>query len=152
MTSNIQITIRMVNEHDYAAWNQLYVLYAAFYAVEQTQVMRDQVWQWLHQSPPLISALVAVNAAGDLLGFIHYRAFVRPLAATMGGYVDDIFVNPEVRGQGIARQLIKEVVSIGKSKQWSIIRWVTAENNQRARACYDKIAEHTHWQTYQIQL
>lgn len=152
MTSNIQITIRMVNEHDYAAWNQLYVLYAAFYAVEQTQVMRDQVWQWLHQSPPLISALVAVNAEGDLLGFIHYRAFVRPLAATMGGYVDDIFVNIEVRGQGIARQLIKEVVSIGKSKQWSIIRWVTAENNQRARACYDKIAEHTHWQTYQIQL
>jgi ribosomal protein S18 acetylase RimI-like enzyme len=114
--------------------------------------MRDKVWQWIHQSAPLISVLAAVDAEGYLVGFLHYRTFVRPLAASMGGYVDDIFVVPEVRGQGIARQLIKAIVAIGQSSQWSVVRWMTAEDNQRARACYDKIAEHTHWHTYQIQL
>ena len=114
--------------------------------------MRDQVWQWLHQSPPLISALVAVDVENNLLGFLHYRAFVRPLAATMGGYVDDVFVVPEARGQGTARQLINAIVAIGQANQWSVVRWMTAEDNQRARACYDQIAEHTHWQTYQINI
>lgn len=114
--------------------------------------MRDQVWQWIYQSPPLICALVAVDAEGHLQGFLHYRTFVRPLAATMGGYVDDLFVVPEVRGQGVARRLIKAVAAIGQVNQWSVVRWMTAKDNQRARTCYDKIAEHTHWQTYQMPL
>ncbi|HSI45922.1 MAG TPA: GNAT family N-acetyltransferase [Methylophilus sp.] len=152
MTNNIPFTIRTVDASDYAAWCKCYAAYAEFYAVEQTQEMRDQVWQWIYQSTPLICALVAVDAEGHLLGFLHYRTFVRPLAASMGGYVDDIFVVPEVRGQGIAQQLIKAVVAIGETNQWTVVRWMTAKDNQYARACYDKIAEHTHWQTYQIQL
>ncbi|MGP1718389.1 MAG: GNAT family N-acetyltransferase [Methylophilus sp.] len=145
-------TIRRIEANDYAGWNQLYAAYAAFYAVAQTQTMRDQVWQWIHQSAPLVYALVAVDEKGHLVGILHYRTFVRPLAASMGAYVDDIFVMPEARGQGIAAQLIKAVVAIGQRSEWSVIRWMTAEDNQRARACYDRIAEHTHWQTYQIPL
>lgn len=153
MTHYLPLTIRAIEVNDYAGWNQLYAAYAEFYAVEQTQGMREQVWQWIHQSAPLVSALVAVDQVGNVIGFfLHYRTFVRPLAASMGGYVDDLFVLPEARGQGIARQLIKAVVAIGQASQWSVVRWMTAEDNQRARACYDRIAEHTHWQTYQITL
>jgi ribosomal protein S18 acetylase RimI-like enzyme len=152
MTHNFPFTIRTIEANDYAGWNQLYSAYAEFYAVEQTQVMRDQVWQWMHQSAPLIYGLVAVDEERNVLGFLHYRTFVRPLAASMGGYVDDLFVVPEARGQGIAGQLITAVVGIGQTQQWSVVRWMTADDNQPARACYDRIAEHTHWQTYQIQL
>ncbi|HSI29306.1 MAG: N-acetyltransferase family protein [Methylophilus sp.] len=152
MTHNLTVTIRTIEVNDYASWNQLYSAYATFYAVKQTQDMRDLVWQWIHQSTPLIYALVALDEERNVLGFLHYRTFLRPLAASMGGYVDDIYVVPEARGQGIARQLIKAVVAIGETHQWSVLRWMTAEDNQHARACYDRIAEHTHWQTYQIQL
>jgi ribosomal protein S18 acetylase RimI-like enzyme len=152
MTHDLPFTIRAIEANDYAGWNQCYAAYAEFYAVEQTQVMRDQVWQWMHQSTPSIDAFVAVDKANNVLGFLHYRTFVRPLAASIGGYVDDLFVVPEVRGQGIAGQLINAVVAIGQASQWSVVRWMTAEDNQRARACYDRIADHTHWQTYQIQL
>ncbi|MGQ2964502.1 GNAT family N-acetyltransferase [Methylophilus sp.] len=152
MTNNFSVTIRTLKTDDYAAWNQLYAAYANFYTVKQSQFMRDQVWQWIHQSQPLIHALVALDEEGNVVGLLHFRAFVRPLAASMGGYVDDIFVLPELRRRGVARQLIKAVVVIGQTNQWSVIRWMTAEDNLRARACYDGVAEHTHWQTYQIQI
>ncbi|WP_238377070.1 hypothetical protein [Neptunomonas antarctica] len=33
---------------------------------------------------------------------------------------------------------------------WPLVRWITAENNYRARSVYDKLATKTHWQTYQL--
>ncbi len=146
------VTVRPIALEDYESWCLLYAAYAEFYAVRQTSAMRDQVWQWLQQSPPVIYALVAENVEGQVLGFLHYRVFVRPLAASLGAYVDDLFVVPEARGQGVAQQLIQAVAQIGRENKWSVIRWMTAENNLRARACYDKLAEHTHWQTYEIKL
>lgn len=68
----------------------------------------------------------------------------------MGGYLDDLFVASAARGQGVANALIKAVVQIGQLQGWSVIRWVTAEDNQLARACDDKLARHTGWQTYEI--
>ena len=152
MLTQSPVTVRPITLQDYDCWCQLYGAYAAFYAVSQTQAMREQVWQWLQQSPPIIYALVAVNAEGEILGFLHYRLFARPLAASIGAYVDDLFVVPEARGQGIAQQLIQAVAHIGRENKWSVIRWMTAADNLRARACYDKLAEHTHWQTYEIRL
>ncbi|WP_029148777.1 GNAT family N-acetyltransferase [Methylophilus sp. 5] len=152
MHEDTSIQIRPLEPQDYECWCQLYAAYAAFYGVTQTQAMRDQVWQWIQQSPPVISALVAVSANNHLLGFLHYRLFVRPLAAALGAYVDDVFVLPEARGQGVAQQLIATVAQIGQENHWTVIRWMTAKDNLPARACYDKVAEHTHWQTYEIKL
>lgn len=70
----------------------------------------------------------------------------------MGAYVDDLFVVPEARGPAIAQQLIQAVAHIGRKNKWSVIRWMTAADNMRARAFYEKVAEHTHWQTYEIKL
>jgi GNAT superfamily N-acetyltransferase len=152
MLKQSRVTVRPIALEDYDGWCLLYAAYAAFYAVSQTQAMRDQVWQWLQQSPAVIYALVAENAEGQVLGFLHYRLFVRPLAAALGAYVDDLFVTPDARGQGVAQQLIQAVAQIGRENNWSVIRWMTAEDNLRARACYDKLAERTHWQTYEIKL
>ncbi len=37
--------------------------------------------------------------------------------------------------------LYDELNRVGKAKGWSLICWITAENNYQARASYDKIAE-----------
>lgn len=152
MTQPSRFHIRPIAGEDHAEWSALYADYARFYAVNQSVAMREQVWQWLHQPSPAIFALVAVDAQGRLIGFAHYRAFVRPLAASMGGYLDDLFVASAVRGQGVGTALIKAVVQIGQLQGWSVIRWVSAEDNQLAHACDDKLARHTGWQTYEISL
>ena len=63
-----------------------------------------------------------------------------------------MFVVPEARGSGAARALIEAVADEGRRRDWRLIRWITAEDNARARALYDKLAEATHWKTYDIKL
>jgi ribosomal protein S18 acetylase RimI-like enzyme len=146
------ITIRPVMASDYGSWSDLYAGYAAFYQVDQTATMHNQVWTWLNDPTHEVSGFVAIDADGAIRGIIHYRPFSRPLTATTGGYIDDLFVSPEARGKGIAKQLINAVAQYGKENGWSVIRWITAEDNMAARKTYDAVASQTKWLTYDIKL
>jgi GNAT superfamily N-acetyltransferase len=146
------ITIRPVEQHDRARWNALYQGYAEFYKVTQTDAMRDTVWSWLFDEAHETEGLVAVDDKGALIGLTHFRPFARPLSATTGGFLDDLFVTPASRGSGAARLLIEAVAQVGKQRGWSVIRWITAEDNYRARSLYDKVADKTKWATYDIKL
>jgi GNAT superfamily N-acetyltransferase len=142
--------IRPPELHDRDDWNRLYAAYADFYQVEQTADMRDRVWHWIHDHQHEVECFVAESDDGTLVGLTHFRPFARPLAASIGGFLDDLFVAPEARGTGTARALIEAVADTGRQRGWTLIRWITAEDNARARALYDKLADATHWKTYDI--
>ena len=89
---------------------------------------------------------------GVVVGLAHYRAFARPLSASVGGFLDDLFVGPEARGTGAAEALVQGVANVGRARGWTLIRWITAEDNYRARNLYDRVAEKTRWVTYDIKL
>lgn len=97
-----------------------------------------------------VNALVAEDADGHLLGLAHYRPFARPLSATVGGYLDDLFVSPESRGSGAADLLLAALRKIAEERGWSVVRWITADNNHRARSKYDHVATRTMWVTYDM--
>ncbi|MDV7272015.1 GNAT family N-acetyltransferase [Thioclava sp. A2] len=145
------IKIRPLEASDFAAWSALYAGYAAFYQVIQTEEMRARVWKWIFDPEHETEGLIAL-LNGKPVGITHFRPFARPLSATTGGFLDDLFVAPEARGTGAAEALIRGVENEGRARGWSVIRWITAEDNARARALYDKIAQHTAWQTYDIKL
>ena len=73
---------------------------------------------------------------------------VQPGVST--GYLDDLFVDPDLRGAGIADDLFAAAKELGRSRDWSVIRWITAENNYRARGVYDRVAARTNWITYDL--
>jgi len=52
----------------------------------------------------------------------------------------DLFVDPAHRGDGVATALMQGLANIGQTRGWSAIRWLTAEDNYRARSFYDKIS------------
>ncbi len=149
---NTAASIRPVMPTDRPAWEQLYKGYAAFYNVAQTQAMRDTVWTWLMDPQHETKALVAVGPHNKIIGLAHYRPFARPLSATRGGFLDDLFVDPEARGSGAADALLEGLAQLGRQHNWSVIRWITAEDNYRARAVYDRKADRTKWLTYDIKL
>jgi GNAT superfamily N-acetyltransferase len=143
--------IRAVAAADRAAWDRLYAGYAAFYKVTQTPEMRDTVWSWLMDAGHSTNGLVA-ELDGVVVGLAHYRSFARPLSASTGGFLDDLFVNPDLRGSGAAAALIKGLEDLGRAKGWTVIRWITADDNYRARGLYDRVADKTKWVTYDIKL
>lgn len=147
----MSVTVRPVTPDDRKSWETLYQGYAEFYGVTQTDAMRDTVWQWLHDTAHPVNGFVA-EANGDLIGLTHYRPFHAPLAAQTRGFLDDLFVNPQARGTGAAQALIDAVSDEGRAQGWAMIRWITADDNYRARGIYDRVATRTGWITYDITL
>jgi ribosomal protein S18 acetylase RimI-like enzyme len=133
-------------------WERLYAGYAEFYKVEQTAAMRDTVWRWIFDPERELEALVAVDGAGRAVGLAHYRPLLRPLRASVAGFLDDLFVEPGLRGTGVVQALMRKLAEIGRAKGWASIRWLTAEDNYRARAFYDTIAARTVFLTYEMKL
>lgn len=144
--------IRTPKPEDREAWGRLYAGYAAFYKVEQSEAMRDRVWGWIHDPAHEVRGFVAEEGSGQLVGLAHFRPFARPLSASTGGFLDDLFVDPAARGSDAASALIAAVKAEGQARGWSVIRWITAEDNYRARNLYDKLAEKTRWVTYDIKI
>lgn len=143
--------IRRPEPVDRADWGRLYTGYAAFYRVEQTEAMRERVWGWLMDPAHEVEGLVA-EGAGGLVGLAHFRPYARPLSASTGGFLDDLFVAPEARGTGAAQALIEAVAAEGRARGWTLLRWITAGDNLRARALYDRMAVPTGWVTYDLKL
>ena len=152
MNTKPDLLIRPVEARDRGGWDLLYQGYADFYKVTQTPQMRDTVWSWLHDADHETNGLVAENAAGELVGLTHFRPFARPLSATTGCFLDDLFVSPAARGLGAAEALIEAVRAVAEQRGWSVVRWITAENNYRARSLYDRVATKTPWVTYDIKI
>ena len=146
------ISVRPISASDHEAWSVLYAGYADFYQAVQTPDMRDTVWSWLMDSAHEVNGFIAVSDTGESLGLAHYRPFSRPLSASVGGFLDDLFVSPSARGHDVGKLLIAAVVEVAKGRNWSVVRWLTAENNYRARSTYDKVATHTKWTVYDIKL
>ena len=146
------VTTRPLRAGDRAGWDVLYQGYAAFYKVTQTAQMRETVWSWLLDPGHQSEGIVAGDAAGRLIGLTHFRPFARPLSASIGGFLDDLFVTPDARGGAAADALIAAVAAEGRTRGWSVIRWITAEDNYRARGVYDRLGEQTKWLTYDIRL
>ena len=70
--------------------------------------------------------------------------FVLEKALLREGLPTRSFTNP--------REVMKALEAEGRSRGWTVIRWITAENNYRARGVYDQVATRTPWVTYDIKL
>lgn len=68
------------------------------------------------------------------------------------GALDDVFVAPAHRGQGIARALIAAAAGLGRARGWSHLRWIVPEGDAGAIALYERIAERADWRSYVIRL
>ncbi|MEZ5858142.1 MAG: hypothetical protein R3D28_03925 [Geminicoccaceae bacterium] len=66
------------------------------------------------------------------------------------GFLDDLFVDPKARGpRASAGPWIEAVAGIARERGWSVVRWLTADDNYRARALYDRLAVKTAWNLYE---
>ena len=142
--------IRPVKYRDFFNWLPLFAGYGEFYGTPVHDEKALLVWSWISEKKHDLSALVAQDEDGSLVGLAHYRTFARPLAGGTGIYIDDLFVSPDARGTGVATALIEKVTEIARAQRSEIVRWVTAPDNDEAQVLYDKIAKRTDWITYDL--
>ena len=142
--------VRPVAERDRQDWEALFEAYCAFGGEKQTPEMRSRVWDWINDKAAQTTCFIAENDRGDVIGFVHFREYERPMPATKGAYIDDMFVSPSSRGQGVVDRLITSVGEYAKDHGLDVVRWMTSETNYRARSVYDRHATKSNWVTYQL--
>lgn len=143
------VEVRAVSEQDHDAWRVLYRGYRDFYHVEHSDAAIDTVWSWLHDPQHETRGLVAL-VDGTPQGLAHFRSFARPLAASRGLYLDDLFTSPDARGHGLGSALLTRLAEIARDEGATVVRWITAEDNATARSLYDRVSIRTPWVTYDL--
>ena len=73
-----------------------------------------------------------------------------PLRGQDIGFLDDLFVDPEYRGRKIGEKLINKMKEISKSKRWNLVRWITRDDNVRAKSLYNRVSVKTNWDVYEL--
>ncbi|MBS36080.1 MAG: GNAT family N-acetyltransferase [Thiotrichales bacterium] len=132
-------------------WRELYNGYATFYKREMTDQIAENVWSWI-TSPAHELDGILVSLDGEPVGLAHFRRMPSPLRGADIGFLDDMFIDPVARGSGVAEVMFDHLRATARDRGWEIIRWITADNNYRARGLYDRVATKSIWNTYEMKV
>ena len=141
--------IRKLELKDKENWSKLYNGYADFYKVPMNKGILDTLWGWIQDVTHDVNG-ICFELEGNIVGIAHYRTMPRPIKGQYIGFLDDLFVEPEFRRQKIAQKLISYLKSLSKANNWDGIRWITHSSNQNAKKLYDKIANNTGFELYEL--
>ena len=145
----MSIQVRPLQAQDLASWSALWQSYLTFYNSTLPPEQTERTWQRLMDAQFNLYGLAALQ--GDtLVGITHYLFHPSSWTEHDYCYLQDLFVTPEHRGQGIARQLIDSVVVAAKARPAQRVYWLTQESNAAARLLYDKVASSTGFIQYRI--
>lgn len=150
MRNNPQWTVREVVPSDEPFWAGLFRGYRRHYEMPDDEAVVELAWRWLHDPTHDLQGYVVVDEGHRVGGIAHVRRFPQPVRGTTGLFLDDLFVDPALRGHGLGRTLLAFVRDYAARHDLGVVRWITAEDNRAARALYDSEATATRWVTYDM--
>lgn len=134
--------IRDIRADDHRQWEALWAGYLAFYQNALPTEVTDTTWSRLLDPSEPMFCLVAEGEAG-LLGIVHCVLHRGTWALGDFCYLEDLFVSPNARGQGVGRALVDAVYARADALGCERVYWLTHESNASARALYDRVARRT---------
>lgn len=145
------LTLRPPGADDRAAWNRLWQGYQRFYKVEIAAPVSDLTWARLHDPAEPMAAMLAW-ASGRAVGLVHWVFHRSTWTEGHYCYLQDLYVDEDVRGSGAGRALIAHVRAVAEAAGCSRLYWLTHETNTDAMALYDKVADRSGFVQYRVVL
>ena len=146
MTS-ASIRVRELEPADRARWDVLWAGYLAFYEEDLPAHVTELLWERLMDPAQPPYGFVAVD--GDrVVGFVHYHFHLSTWSVKGYCYLEDLFVDPTLRGKGAGRALIEAVYQASDARGADRVYWLTQETNVGARRLYEKLATLTPFVQY----
>ena len=143
-------TIRRTEPRDEARWRELFDGYTRFYEREPVEAITRHTWARILDPASPVFAIVAEREGDGVIGIANYLLHESTLTLTPVCYLQDLYVDPALRAEGVGRQLIDWLVDEMKRERWSRLYWATRETNYRARGLYDKYTQHSGFLRYVI--
>lgn len=83
--------------------------------------------------------LIAEDARGNRLGFVHAESSTDSVTQEPCGYVSLLALTEEAEGRGVARRLMQGVEDWARGKGFRLLGLDVFANNSRARSFYGKL-------------
>ena len=139
-------TLRLgeLRDQDRAAWEPLARGYKAFYETEVDDAGYEATWRRLRAGGLLLCLgawLPGADGSGERLVGIAHAVYQRtPWADEEVCYLQDLFTDETVRGQGVAGALIAHLAQCAQARGATRYYWLTHHTNARTRRLYDRVA------------
>jgi ribosomal protein S18 acetylase RimI-like enzyme len=143
-------SIRKIEARDEARWRELWDGYCRFYEREESAPVANRTWARIMDAASPVYAIVAERIGFGVIGIANYIIHDNTATLTPVCYLQDLFVDPQLRAGGVGKQLIDWLVAEMKARDWSRLYWNTRENNYRARGLYDKYTPHSGFLRYVV--
>ncbi|PTE13790.1 GNAT family N-acetyltransferase [Pseudogemmobacter blasticus] len=132
--------IRDIAAPDKAPFHALWQGYLDFYGVTLTPEVTARTWaRLLDPASPLRGRVAAKGDA--LLGFALSLTHPSSWVAGEDCYLEDLFVAPQARGQGLGRALIDDLITQARARGCHRLYWHTRHDNAQARKLYDSYVQ-----------
>jgi len=145
------VIVREAQAGDQPGWRALWAQYLRFYEVQLAPEVTAATWARILDPPGGIGMWVATED-GSMLGFATWVTHPSTWTLTPDCYLEDLFVEPGMRGKGVGRALIEDLAALGRVQGWARIYWHTAESSAQARRLYDSFVPHDGHVRYRMDL
>lgn len=140
--------IRDPSAADEMPWRELWSQYNAFYEATIPENVTARTWQCiLDPASTIFGRLACFDSM--VVGFSVSVRVDSTWTIAPTCYLEDLFVAPAVRGRGIGRMLIQDLVDRAKVQGWSRLWWHTRASNP-ARRLYDEFAKADDFVRYRL--
>ena len=133
---------------DENSWRRLWNDYLAFYETELPEENYATYFERLMGDDPQDFQGLIAECDGKAVGLTHFLFHRHGRRIRSTCYLQDLFVDPSMRGTGLGRQLIEAVYEIADANNIASVYWLTQEHNTTARQLYDRIAKKTDFVHY----
>jgi len=152
MKNGAPFTIRPARHDDCGLIATLIRELAAFEKLEdQANSTADDIERYLFGPRPFAEAIL-VELGGEAVGFALFFHTFSTFRGRVGLYLEDAFIRPEYRRQGVGKQLMGFLARLAEERgcgrmEWSVLNWNTA-----AIGFYESLGAEpvTGWTVYRI--
>ncbi len=144
-------TITPITAEDRPAWDALWQAYLAFYESEVPADVTESTFARIVADEHL-HGVFARDAEGRPIGLVHWLTHPGTWTSKVYCYLEDLYVDPEARGEGAGTALIEHVRDWAQKFGATKVYWLTMNDNVTARSLYDKVATSTGFVHYEIEI
>ena len=147
---NQDYKIQSLDTIEYLKWLHVWQQYQQFYQASIAEDVSIKTWEKLIE--PTYTQMYGYAAVKDgvVMGIVHVIEHESCWTLKPYAYLQDLFVDPSERGQGVARSLIEQVYTQAMQRQCDRVYWLTQESNHLAQQLYDKVAKKTGFIQYKM--
>ena len=146
------LTIRPARTEDVALLLALFRELAEYEHLEhELKATEEQLREALFGKRPAAEALIA-ERDGEALGYALFFPTFSSFLASTGVWLEDLFVRPANRGEGVGKALLGAVAALVRERGGERLEWAALDWNELALGFYRRIGAQTmnEWITHRL--